>query len=272
MPATKALKPRQRLGKYRIERRLGVGGFAAVYRAFDTIEGRSVALKVPHGEWIDDETLDLFRREVRLTAVLDHPNILPLKNAQFIDDHFVIATPLGTETLAERLKRRITTQKVLDYIRQLLDAVACAHRHRVIHCDIKPDNVIVFPGDRIRLADFGIARVAQRTVMASGSGTVGYLAPEQALGRPSVRSDVFSIGLLCYRMLTGSVPEWPFDWPPEGIERLDAKAHPAFVRFLRKSMRVRQQQRYANAIEMREAFGRLATAKRLVAPARRRAR
>jgi serine/threonine protein kinase len=99
----------------------------------------------------------------------------------------------------------------------MIEAVAYAHRQRIIHCDIKPENFILFPDNRLRLTDFGIARVAQNTVAGSGSGTVGYMAPEQAMGKPSMRSDVFSLGLVIYRMLTGQLPEWPFEWPPPRI-------------------------------------------------------
>ena len=90
---------------------------------------------------------------------------------------------------------------------QMLEAVAWAHAHRIIHCDVKPDNFILFTDNRIRLADFGIAKVAMKTIRASGSGTVGYVAPEQAVGKPSFRSDVFSLGLILYRMLSGKLPE-----------------------------------------------------------------
>ncbi|MBT8467101.1 MAG: serine/threonine protein kinase, partial [Deltaproteobacteria bacterium] len=218
---TQPLKARQVLGKYRIRRRIGAGGFATVYEAYDTIEGIPIALKVPNLDQLDKESLNAIHREVRLTARLDHENILPLRNAMMIDGHFVIATPLGDQTLTDRLHYRLGPKTALSYAEQLLDALAYAHEVRVIHCDIKPDNVILFPQGHVRLADFGIAKVAlrTRTIMGSGQGTVGYIAPEQAMGKPSFRSDVFSMGLLIYRMFAGELPAWPFDWPLPGAER-----------------------------------------------------
>lgn len=250
-------RARQKLGKYRIERRLADGGFASVYRAMDTIEGIRVALKVPHPSMINEAVLNDFRNEVRLIAKLDHPHILPLKNASFIDDHFVLAYPLGVESLSDRLSRRMSMETALDFAEQLLDAVAYAHRARIIHCDIKPENVILFPGNRLRLTDFGIAKVAQRTVRASGTGTVGYMAPEQAMGKPSLKSDVFSLGLIIYRMFSGQWPEWPYQWPPAGVARLRGRAHPDLIVFLRKALEVKAHDRFRDADQMLYAFKRV---------------
>lgn len=251
------LRPRQRLGKYRIEKRLAEGGFAVVYRAYDTIEGVRVALKVPHPHLLNPQVLESFRREVRLAARLDHQAILPLKNAEVVDGHFVIVSALGTETLAQRLSRRLALATALDYGHQLLQAVACAHRHRIIHCDIKPENIILFPGNRLRLTDFGIAKVARRTVQASGTGTVGYLAPDQALGRPSFRSDVFSLGLVLYRMLSGHLPQWPFEWPPPGYQRLRRRVHPELIALLRRALELKPQRRFRDAVQMLAAYERV---------------
>jgi eukaryotic-like serine/threonine-protein kinase len=249
------LKARQRLGKYRIEKRLGHGGFATVYRAMDTIEGLRVALKIPHAEIITDDVLNDFRREVRMAVQLEHPNILPLKNASFIDKHFVIAFPLGERTLAERLEKRIALNTALSYSEQLLEAIAFAHRHRIIHCDIKPENLILFSDGRLKLTDFGIAKVAQKTVRGSGTGTVGYMAPEQAMGKPSLRSDVFSAGLVIYRMLSGKWPEYPFDWPPPGYHRLRGRVHPDLIAVLRRAIQPNPRKRYQDAEQMLKAFG-----------------
>ena len=248
------LKVRQKLGKYRIERRLGEGGFATVFQAMDTIMGTRVALKVPHGSLVDDDLLSSFRREARLVAKLDHPGILQIKDASIIEDRLVISFPLGRETLSDRLTRRMSFETVLSIIEQLIDAVAMAHEKRVIHCDIKPENVIMFDGGVTRLADFGIAKVARVSMRGCGTGTVGYMAPEQAMGRPSSRSDVFSLGLIAYRMLSGVWPEWPYEWPLEGHQKLKSRIHPSLIAWLRKAVDVKPRNRFADAMEMRAAF------------------
>ncbi|WP_166820542.1 serine/threonine-protein kinase [Thalassoroseus pseudoceratinae] len=248
------LKSRQRLGKYRIEQRLADGGFGAVFRAMDTIEGIRVAIKVPHQHVLNDDVLEDFRREVRLTARLDHNNILSLKNASFIDDYFVIVFPLGEKSLADRLRSRMSLKTVLELSDQMIEAVAYAHRQKIIHCDIKPENFILFPGNRVRLTDFGIAKVAQKTIKASGSGTVGYMSPEQAMGKPSSRSDVFSLGLCIYRMLTGNLPEYPFDWPPPGFTALRRRVHADLLQVLKKSMELDPKSRYRDADQMLRIF------------------
>ncbi|MBW3540063.1 MAG: serine/threonine protein kinase [Planctomycetes bacterium] len=248
------LKARQKLGKYRIEQRLALGGFATVYKAMDTIEGIRVALKVPHTAVLNDRVLDDFRKEARLTARLEHPNIQPLKDASFIEGRFVIVTPLGDETLSDRLRRRMSLATALDLLEQMLEAVAYAHRQRVIHCDIKPENFLLFSGNRVRLTDFGISKVARKTIAASGSGTVGYMAPEQAMGRPSLRSDVFSLGLLLYRMLTGELPEWPYRWPPPAIQTLRRKVHPDLIAVIRRAVEVVPRRRYRDADRMLAAY------------------
>ena len=252
------LRVRQRLGKYRIERRLGQGGFASVYQALDTIEGVRVALKMPHQFNVTASMLDAFQREARLVARLEHPNILPLKDASFIEGRFVIASKLGEQTLAERLKKRVSLETSLNLIDQMISAVAYAHENKIIHCDIKPENMILLPDGRLQLTDFGIAKVAQRTIVrtmiASGSGTVGYMAPEQAMGRPSARSDVFALGLLAFRILAGVLPEWPFAWPPKGYATLRRKVTPEMEDVLRKSLEMRPNRRYNDAGEMLRAF------------------
>ncbi len=254
MSKIRLLRARQTLGKYRIERRLANGPRAAVYQAYDTIHGARVALKIPHASILDDEALDEFKREARLSVQLEHPNVLPIQNACWIDDLFVIAMPLGTETLADRMARRMSAGLALAFTRQAVAAVAHAHSRRIIHCDVKPENFIVFDGERLRLADFGFSKVALRSLRASGSGTVGYLAPEQALGRPMFQSDVFSLGLVIYQMFTGRLPEWPYTWPPEGHARARAKLKPKALAWLRKALEFRPQDRYANAVAMERAF------------------
>jgi serine/threonine-protein kinase len=247
------LKVGQRLGKYRLKRRIGRGGFADVFEAYDTLEKVRVALKIPAAPNPNDETLADFQREIQISAQLDHPNILSVKNADFIDGTLVIAYPLGERNLDDRLHYRLTLPKALEYAHQLLKALAHAHAHKVIHCDIKPENLILFPEGALRLADFGLAKQSLRTMYASSSGTLGYIAPEQAMGRPSGRSDVFSAGLLIYRMVTGWLPEWPYEWPPPGYDRLRRRAT-LLIPFLRKAMDPNARKRFKDAQQMLEAF------------------
>ena len=202
-------RARQKIDKYRIVKRISSGPLADVYRAFDTIHHAHVALKVPHVRTRNIDEVEDFVNEVRVSARLDQPNILPVQNAAFIGEHFVIAMPLGVESLGDRIERRMATALAMDFAGQALAAVA--HEHKIIHCDIKPENFIIFPGNRLRLSDFGFAKLSLRTIKASGSGTIDYIAPEQAMGRPKFQSDVFSLGLVLYRLLSGRLPEFPFD-------------------------------------------------------------
>lgn len=243
----------QRLGKYRLKRRVARGGFGDVYEAYDTIEGISVALKVPLSGVVQQDNLDDFRREVRITAKLDHPNIMQIKNADFIDGVFAIVQPLGVCSLDERISKRLNFTTKIDLIDQMLAGLSHAHEHGIIHCDIKPENMILFADGRLRLSDFGIAKFARKTIHGSASGSVGYMAPEQAMGRPSARSDVFSAGLVIHQLLTGKLPTWPFTWPCEGYERLK-RHHPELREFVRRAIEVDARKRFANATVMYRTF------------------
>ncbi len=248
------------------------GGFAKVFEAYDTIEGIPVALKVPHSHLMDKKGVEEFRREVRITAGLDHPCILPIKNADFIGDHFVIASRMGSGALDDLLEnhRRMGIRRVVPLAEQMLEALAHAHARRIIHCDIKPSNFILFAGDHIRLADFGVAKLALETLKTTGAGTLGYMAPEHALGKPSLRSDCFSMALVLYEMLSGELPKWPFEWPPPGSAELRRQVPPAMFEFLQKGLQVDERKRFKSAVPMLAAFRRIKP--RLLAKATRRRR
>lgn len=251
------LRARQKLGKYRIQRCINDGNIAAVYRAYDTIQDVHVALKIPHRSAMTEYFLADFKREARLAPKLEHPNIMPIRDASYIDGKFVIAMPLGESTLASRMRRRLATSTALDYAEQALAAVAHAHENRIIHCDIKPDNFILFADGQLKLGDFAFSKVVQRTLrQGSGSGTVGYMAPEQAVGRPMYQSDVFALGLLIYELFSGYLHQWPYDWPPPRIERVRAKLNPALLEVLKKAMQVRPEDRYKDAVAMYRDFKR----------------
>jgi hypothetical protein len=251
------LRARQKLGKFRIEGRLSNGPIAAVYQAYDSIHGIRVALKIPHPSSMDELFLADFKREARLAPLLEHPNILPIRDASYIDGHFVIVMPLGERSLGERMARRMSVDTAMDLTEQMLAAVAHAHDCNVIHCDIKPDNFILFEGGELKLTDFAFSKLAVRTIKASGSGTLGYLAPEQALGRPMFQSDVFSLGLVTHELFTGYLPEWPFRWPAAGHSRLKAKLKPSLIPWLRRALEFRAQDRFQSAVSMYREFRRL---------------
>jgi len=245
----------QRLGKYKLLERLGSGGFAQVYRARDRIEGRDVALKLPH-TGSPFPSVEQLVREVRIVVGLEHPNILPILNADVVDGQLVIACPLGEETLRDRLRRRISNARAAAIYEQVLDAVAYAHGRRVIHCDINPNNIILAEDDHVWLSDFGLARVAARTtgLLGSGSGTVGYISPEQALGHPSFRSDVFSLGLVGYRLFAGELPRWPYRWPFPNAKRVKRKLTPEAITLLRRAVTVEERKRFRDARQMLRAW------------------
>ncbi|MEM7610465.1 MAG: serine/threonine-protein kinase [Pseudomonadota bacterium] len=247
-------RARQLLGKYRIVRRLALGPLAEVYHAYDTVQQLPVALKLPLTVTARIDEVSDFVSEVRIASKLSHPNILSIHNASFIGERFVIAMPLGIESLASRLERRMANAQAVEFCGQALCALAHAHEHNVIHCDIKPENFILFEGQQLRLADFGFAKVSKRTIKGSGSGTIDYIAPEQAMGKPRMASDVFSLGLVFYQMFTGVLPEYPFDWPPSQHARLLSRTNEAFSAMLRKAMDPDPRRRYRDAGVMLAAF------------------
>ncbi len=249
------LRARQKIGKYKILGRIASGPLANVYRAYDTIQKTRVALKIPKTS--NETGADEFLHEVQVATKLRHPNILSVLNASYIDDYFVIAMELGDESLADRIVRRTSTVRAFDLAGQAISALAHAHEHKIIHCDIKPENFILFPGNQLKLADFGFAKISLRTLKASGSGTIDYIAPEQAMGRPKFQSDVFSLGLVLYRLFSGKLPEWPFTWPMIGHERLKSRVRPEFAAMLRKAIQLDPTKRYRNAVQMQAEFERL---------------
>ncbi|MEZ6197609.1 MAG: serine/threonine-protein kinase [Planctomycetota bacterium] len=257
---------KRRIGKYRLGKRLGRGGFASVYAARDLVEDRPVALKIPDIPGDERQVMNALRRELRVVQRLDHPNVLLPRNAEILEGKLVIAFPLGKESLAHRLSRRLATDKALAFAHQLLDALAHAHEEGVLHCDVKPENVILFPDDVVRLADFGIARFAKGTVKGSGAGTLGYLAPEQAMGRPSFRSDVFSLALVVWRMLSGTLPSWPYASPLPGREKVRERAGQPVLEVLERALALDARRRFRDAGAFRSAFKRARSGARRANP------
>lgn len=254
----RSLRIGSRLDKYRLIKKLGYGGFATVYAALDQIENRQVAIKVPEEKYVADAaSLEDLQREVRIMAKLEHQHIVQLKDARFIDGRFVMVFPLGVESLDSRLQRRMGRQTAVDFAQQMVTAVAFAHGNKILHRDIKPDNFILFANNHIRLTDFGLARVQRGRFDHSASGTLGYMAPEQAMGRPSFRSDVFSLGLVMYRMFAGALPTYPFEAPLPGAARAKRILSPEYLALIRKAIEPSPTKRFRDAVAMLNAISQI---------------
>jgi serine/threonine-protein kinase len=206
----------RRLGKYQIESLVGRGGMATVYRAHDTVLNRSVAIKVLDPALaIDPKAVERFRREAVTAANLEHPSIVRVYDVQQEGNlHYIAMRYVHGTTLREILRDNgpLPLDAILTIIRPVAEALHYAHRHGVIHRDVKPGNILVEPDGSVLLTDFGIARAAdgsQSGLTATGNvmGTADYLAPEQISGRPAdPRSDIYSLGIVLYEMLTGVTP------------------------------------------------------------------
>src|SRR5438874_8184893 len=200
-------------GRYRIVRKLGTGGMANVYLAEDEVLGRRVAIKILNDRHAgDDQFVERFRREAKNAASLSHPNIVSIYDRGEAEGTYYIAMEyLDGRSLKELIVARgpAPVNVAIDYARQILAAIRFAHRHGIVHRDIKPHNVLVDAEGRVKVTDFGIARAGTSQMTEAGSivGTAQYLSPEQARGTSvDQRSDVYSLGIVLYELLTGTVP------------------------------------------------------------------
>jgi len=202
-------------GRYTIERPLGSGGMAEVFLAHDGVLDRDVALKVLRSQYRgDEEFYERFGREARSAASLSHPNIVQVYDRGETPDGtcYIAMEYVSGGTLKDRLDERgpMEPQRALAVAGQVAEALWAAHERGVIHRDIKPQNILVTDTGHLKVTDFGIARAASAaTISATNAvfGTAGYLSPEQALGEPATpRSDLYSLGIVLYEMLTGVVP------------------------------------------------------------------
>ena len=200
--------------RYEIIKTLGEGGMANVYLAYDTILDRNVAVKVLRGDLAGDEKfVRRFQREALSASSLSHPNIVEVYDVgEDNGQYYIVMEYVEGKTLKQLLKKRekLTITEVIDIMSQLTDGMAHAHDAYIIHRDIKPQNIMILENGTIKITDFGIAmalNAAQLTQTNSVMGSVHYLPPEQASGKGStIRSDIYSMGILMYELLTGAIP------------------------------------------------------------------
>ena len=263
------------LGKYRLTERLGRGGMAEVYRAYQPNLERDVAIKVMHGYLAEDEGfVGRFKREAKAVATLRHPHIVQVYDFDIEDEtYYMVMEYIGGETLKARLRllnaegRRMPLEEVMQIFRALCDALDYAHAQGRVHRDIKPAN-IMSDGERLVLTDFGIASIVGGTrYTASGAmvGTPAYMAPEQGQGEAGdVRSDVYSLGVILYEMATGRVP-YDADTPlaivlkhlnePLPLPRqVSADVQPAVERVILKALAKSPDDRYQSAGALADAL------------------
>jgi eukaryotic-like serine/threonine-protein kinase len=209
----------QIIGKYKILSTIGSGGFGTVYLAEDTWIDKRVALKVPHKQGVDFGEL---LREPRLLASLNHPNIVALLTAEKQENvFFIVMEFVPGETLETVIAREgaLDLPRALDYTCQICNGVDHAHRHGVLHRDLRPSNVLVTDTGLLKVADFGTSRFLE--IAAHGTTVIGsppYMAPEQFRGKAVFASDVYSLGVTMFQMLTG---ELPYGTPsPADLDRL----------------------------------------------------
>lgn len=257
-------------GRYEIHELLGVGGMAVVYRAYDTIDDRMVAIKILKDEFAgNSDFLRRFRNESKAIAVLSHPNIVKVYDVSFGDRiQYIVMEYVDGITLKQYLDQHKETavpwKEALHFTTQILWALQHAHEKGIVHRDIKPQNIMLLQDGTIKVMDFGIARFARsetRTMTDKAIGSVHYIAPEQARGDVTdERADIYSVGVMLYEMLTGRLPFEADNAVSVAIMQL--QANPTLPRDINpdipeglqeitmKAMQKAPSQRYQSAAEM----------------------
>lgn len=255
--------------RYRLIARIAAGGMAVVYKAQDTMLGRIVAVKILRESFAEDPTFQArFQREAQAAANLSHPNIVTVHDFGMDGDkQYIVMEYVEGSDLKQLIRQGapFTPQRVLDISIQMCTAIGAAHRAGLVHCDVKPQNVLVTPEGRVKVTDFGIAR-ALSGVSTSGVttgiwGTPHYFSPEQAAGNPPTpASDVYSIGVIMYEMLTGRLPfegetqqqlalAHLRDQPPP-ISKLNPAVPPQLEQIVNRALAKEPSQRYRNADQL----------------------
>jgi eukaryotic-like serine/threonine-protein kinase len=271
--------------RYRIEGRIGVGGMSTVHLAFDSRLERYVAIKLLAEHLADDPTfVSRFRREALSAARLVHPNIVQVFDFGFDaghHQHFIVMEHVPGHSCAELLRDHghLELDVALDIVTQACRGLEYAHRHGVIHRDVKPGNLLVSDSEVVKLADFGIARATDQasiTQVGSVLGTAAYLAPEQARGEEAgPRADLYSLGVVTYQLISGRLPYEASSLSelalkqqreaPIPLDQLNPQVSPPLAQAVATTLAIDQRARPESALELAEMLG---DAARGIPPAR----
>lgn len=269
--------------RYRVTEKIGSGGMAEVYKAVDSVLGRTVAVKVLHAHYASDpDFVARFKQEAQAAANLSHPNIVNIYDwgSEGSTYYIVMEYVRGTDLKAlVREKGPVPAAKAAEYAAQVAAALAVAHGYGIIHRDIKPANIVLAPDGGVKVMDFGIARATDSTLTQTGSvlGTAHYVSPEQAQGRAlTPASDLYSLGVVLYEITTGRLP-FEGDTPvavalkhvndePIPPRQINPGLSPALEAIILRAMSKNPQERFTSAEEMRRELGRAASG-RVVAAA-----
>ena len=274
-----SLKEGTKLGRYEIRSLIGAGGMGEVYRANDPKIGREVALKVLPADFAsNEERLERLEREAQAAGSLSHPNILGIYDVDSQDGtYFVVSELLVGEELRDRLSEGpIPLRKTIDYAQQIVSGLSAAHERGIVHRDLKPENIFVTKEDRVKILDFGLAKLREAPTNLHGSedatkkaltdpgvvmGTVGYMSPEQVRGQAAdARSDIFSFGVILYEMLTGrrafggdSVVETMHSILKDDVPDLDdsgVRIPPSLEKVMRRCLEKKPEHRFHSAHDL----------------------
>ncbi len=259
-------------GRYEIQELIGVGGMATVYRAYDNVDDRTVALKILKDEFVgNEEFIRRFKNESKAIAVLSHPNIVKVYDISLGDRiQYIVMEYIDGITLKEYISHQheIPWKEAVHFTVQILQALQHAHEKGIVHRDVKPQNIMLLQDGTIKVTDFGIARFSNtetRTMTDKAIGSVHYIAPEQARGDiTDGKADIYSVGVMLYEMLTGKLPFEADSAVSVAIMQLQSEPKPlrdinenipeGLEEITLKAMRKDPKQRYYSAKEMLEAI------------------
>ncbi|MBQ3889454.1 MAG: serine/threonine protein kinase, partial [Clostridia bacterium] len=255
-------------GRYEMQEVIGVGGMAVVYKAYDSIDDRTVAVKVLKDEYLaNEEFRRRFKNESKAIAVLSHPNIVKVYDVSFGDRlQYIVMEYIEGITLKEYIEQKgvLDWNEALYFVIQVLRALQHAHDKGIVHRDIKPQNIMLLQNGTIKVADFGIARFNHgetKTLSEKAIGSVHYMSPEQAKGEiTDEKSDLYSVGVMLYEMLTGKLPFEAENAVSVALMQVQSEATPprsinesipiGFEQITMKAMQKTQKERYQSAAEM----------------------